>query len=172
MKAPGDDSSAGRTTGTGVTGQENFFPYSQGLSSPLLLILLCQYWLLPATHFTSHQGQGSSEKVSLPTADWPGQLHSATGSHWASWRTGCDTHRSEHPLCGGRRKQQSMQLTKSNRNKLSSPAATNESKTEMFIKWLLIILGPDWNCAKIEDQEKKKSAAKSSVLAEIQRELN
>lgn len=91
----------------GVTGQENLSP--SGLvvcrSPPppplsfLLLVLLCQCWLLPATHFTFHQGQGASKKVSLPTAHWPGQLWSAAAGQWASWRTWCDTQRSEHPPC-------------------------------------------------------------------------
>lgn len=85
--------------GPGVTGQENL-PAS-GLVLFLCHLLpispLCQCWLLPATNITSHQGQGSTEKVSSPTADWPGWLQLATCGQWASWCTWCDAHCSERP---------------------------------------------------------------------------
>lgn len=68
------------------------------LLSFLLLVLLCQCWLLPATHFTFHQGQGTSKKVSQPTAYWPEWPWSAAASQWASWCTWCDTQRSERLL--------------------------------------------------------------------------
>lgn len=118
----------------GKAGQENLSASGLVLFLLLHLMLLCQYWLLPATHFTSHQGQGGSEKVSTASADWPGWPHSGTGGQWASWRTWCDTHCPELPPYSNNNRQKLNTSKKEQRkSRLSKTAASDMKKVyQMF----------------------------------------